>query len=178
MYRDAGNLRTTKGLAGYKTIFATYAEEHRECKGEDEAAELFYRHREFLMAAMMRGKEGLSWGHTPFYMHLKGRFPEEFKRTREKVDGKALLPSAPASRSSKGSSNRGKKSRFQTVETDSVLSKSSASSRLVPKKDEDWWKASAVWTALQRAQLQGLMKPEDMTVAALARILVRQHRHQ
>lgn len=57
-------------------VFAQYADAHPSiCASSEEAAELFYTHKRFLMSSMLAGKEGLSWSAIPIFRHLEHKFP-------------------------------------------------------------------------------------------------------
>ncbi len=44
-------------------------------EGVDDAAEGFYKHREFLILTMLSGKERVNWPISPIYRHMRQRFP-------------------------------------------------------------------------------------------------------
>lgn len=57
-------------------LFQLYADAHGSKSGGDmtAAAEVFYKHRRFLLASMLGGKEGLAWTTIPLFRHLEHRF--------------------------------------------------------------------------------------------------------
>ena len=52
-----------------------YAASHDDCSDAVEAASIFYRHREFLIATMLTEDKRLHWSKTRFYRHLHEAFP-------------------------------------------------------------------------------------------------------
>jgi hypothetical protein len=65
-------------------VFEKYASEAMsEHASATDAAETMYKHRDFLFASMIAGKEGLAWGRNPIYLHLKKRFPQEWDRVTQ-----------------------------------------------------------------------------------------------
>ena len=51
--------------------------EHSNYRYEDvdDAAEAFYKHRDFLILTMLSGKERVNWSVSPFYRHVRQKFP-------------------------------------------------------------------------------------------------------
>lgn len=45
------------------------------CNDREEAAEIFYKHRLFLIMSMLSRAQGIGWSNTPLYQHMKNRFP-------------------------------------------------------------------------------------------------------
>ena len=51
------------------------------------AADKMYKHREFLMASMIVGKENVAWGRNPLYTHLRKKFAADYKAVAERLAG-------------------------------------------------------------------------------------------
>jgi hypothetical protein len=45
------------------------------CEDPEDSAEVFYKHHAFLIAQMVRGKEGVDWQGTPLYNHFQKKYP-------------------------------------------------------------------------------------------------------
>ncbi|KAF2432444.1 hypothetical protein EJ08DRAFT_732527 [Tothia fuscella] len=69
-YKSSDKLRADE-------LFAKYADIHHITPVE--AKEKFYGHAKFLASRMMKGEEGVRWGHTGFYQHLRKMRPEAFR---------------------------------------------------------------------------------------------------
>ncbi|OAX81166.1 hypothetical protein ACJ72_04493 [Emergomyces africanus] len=50
------------------------------CEDAEDAAEVFYKHHEFLIKQMVRGKENVDWASTPVYAHLRELYLDVFER--------------------------------------------------------------------------------------------------
>lgn len=72
-------------------IFDKYAEEVIEdSHGRNEAAQVMYEHKDFLLSSMLAGKEGIVWTKNPLYTHLSQRFPEEHAVIKSRLTGRAV----------------------------------------------------------------------------------------
>lgn len=88
-----------QGLEGHKSdvsahdVFQRWAEKRPEAGGDpDIAAKQFYKHRYFLLASMLAGKEGIVWTKTPIYRHLEHKFPEDVQTLQKRMTIKAAKP--------------------------------------------------------------------------------------
>ncbi|RDI88248.1 hypothetical protein Vi05172_g2076 [Venturia inaequalis] len=70
-------------------LFANYARIHHITSKA--AAEKIYSHGQFIASRMMKGDEGIRWGHTSFYQHLRKMQPTSFG-----LDTPAMPPTKPA----------------------------------------------------------------------------------
>jgi hypothetical protein len=64
------------GKLSAEELFSRYAQIHHITLLE--AKEKFYSHARFLASRMKKGEEGVKWGHTGFYQHLRKSHPEAF----------------------------------------------------------------------------------------------------
>ncbi|KAJ9629466.1 hypothetical protein H2203_001840 [Taxawa tesnikishii (nom. ined.)] len=105
-------------------VFAQYADAHPSiCASSEEAAELFYTHKRFLMSSMLAGKEGLSWSAIPIFRHLEHKFPDEIRELRQRL----AANKAPVPRKQSGSATpQSQASSKRKRATPSVHSKASA----------------------------------------------------
>lgn len=72
-------------------LFYKYVEEVIEdSHGNNEAAHVMYEHKDFLLASMLSGKEGITWTKNPLYVHLSQRFPEEHAVIKSRLTGRAV----------------------------------------------------------------------------------------
>ncbi|EKG15623.1 hypothetical protein MPH_07058 [Macrophomina phaseolina MS6] len=155
--------------AAARTIFKRYAAENSdEFRNTKEAAEGIYRHKEFLMLSMLRGKdlEDPAWSYTDIFKHLKDKFPEAYARMERKEAGK------------KGVDKRKKIRRrtpSQKTGSQEVHSADDSGKPAVPKKDNNWWEAKVVWEMMQKVQIQGLLAPKNMTVENFGKVMVRKY---
>ncbi|KAI9831329.1 MAG: hypothetical protein M1819_005103 [Sarea resinae] len=91
-YKAMGRKKGKKGLKGSaELIFQRYAENPKtSIQNAEAAAELFYAHREFIIRAMLGGKDGIAWSSAPFYKHMQERFPADFAAQRAIVRQQGL----------------------------------------------------------------------------------------
>lgn len=81
------------GKVNADELFAKYAQIHHITVAESK--ENFYSHSRFLASRMVKGEEGINWGHTGFYQHLRKMHPEAFGlQSPRTAPAPALLPSA------------------------------------------------------------------------------------
>ncbi|KAK2792032.1 hypothetical protein FQN52_004142 [Onygenales sp. PD_12] len=57
------------------------------CEDAEDAAEVFYKHHEFLIKQMVRGRENVDWATTPLYAHLRELYPEVFEHAEQSAQG-------------------------------------------------------------------------------------------
>ncbi|KAI9820968.1 MAG: hypothetical protein M1832_003440 [Thelocarpon impressellum] len=65
-------------------LWDKYVADNDNCADAAQAAELFYRHRGFLIAVMLKEEAKVRWNKTAFFKHLQGRFPDEFARIQSR----------------------------------------------------------------------------------------------
>ncbi|KAF2490126.1 hypothetical protein BU16DRAFT_586218 [Lophium mytilinum] len=164
--------RKRGGGPSAELIFQEYAEEPRfQCHSKEEASETFYSHRSFLMEAMLKRSEGIGWSNTPLYQHLKARFPADFQAVRDKISEKNDAASKKQSKV--------KTSGATTSSSSAQPPKKTASKKenlpSVPKKDDNWWEATAIWELMQKAFAQGHLKPGEVTVSSIAKEVVQKY---
>ncbi|OQO14823.1 hypothetical protein B0A48_00205 [Cryoendolithus antarcticus] len=89
--RPASGRKNAANLPDYtaEELFEAYSEGMKGV-GEKKARESMYRHKEFLFASMIAGKEGINWKRNPLYMHLKGLFPEVHEVVKARLTGVGL----------------------------------------------------------------------------------------
>ena len=88
--RKSGKGRNAVILPDYtaRELFDKYAMEVLDAdSGPIEAMEVIHRHREFLIASFLTGKEGMAWSGNPLYKHLYKKFPGDFTRIRQRLAG-------------------------------------------------------------------------------------------
>ncbi|EEH10040.1 conserved hypothetical protein [Histoplasma capsulatum G186AR] len=56
------------------------------CEDAEDSAEVFYKHHEFLINQMVRGKENVDWASTPIYAHLRELYLDVFERAEAAAD--------------------------------------------------------------------------------------------
>jgi hypothetical protein len=66
-------------------LFAKYSKIHHITV--QEAKDKFYSHGHFLASRMMKGEEGIKWGHTGFYQHLRKMQPVSVDGINELREG-------------------------------------------------------------------------------------------
>lgn len=99
-----------------RAVFKSLAREQPQRFGTtaDKAAEAVYKHREFLLLSMLRGKEleggERAWAYTDVFLHMKGRFPETWRAVEAKNAGKvvARAPSGVGEERGKAKEKRGR----------------------------------------------------------------------
>ncbi|KAA8652570.1 hypothetical protein EYZ11_002388 [Aspergillus tanneri] len=55
---------------------------HGICEDGDDSAEVFYKHRAFLLSRMLKGEEGVQWTNTSIFEHLCDKFPEDYEQIK------------------------------------------------------------------------------------------------
>jgi hypothetical protein len=89
--RTSGKGKTAKVEEPYSPaeLFEKYA---LDVLGKEDASEQaeekIYQHRDFLLASMIAGKEGMDWTKNPLFDHLQKTFPTEYEAVRLRVMGK------------------------------------------------------------------------------------------
>jgi hypothetical protein len=66
-----------KGKKLYKQIFADYAKEQGITQKDAQAR--FFKHADFIVGNMKKNTEGISWGLTSFYQHLRQEVPVSWR---------------------------------------------------------------------------------------------------
>lgn len=90
--RRKGTWKTAPLLPDYtaEELFDKYADEVLEdAKGGKEAAQVIHEQRNFLLASMLAGKEGIAWTRNPLYQHLSQQFPEDHSIINARLTGQA-----------------------------------------------------------------------------------------
>ncbi|KZF26582.1 hypothetical protein L228DRAFT_257991 [Xylona heveae TC161] len=88
-YRHLTKKRARRKMKGALSIgLQKYAVAHDlEDASEDDVAEIFYKHHNFLFATMLKKSEKPPpWARSPIMKHLKKEFPEEYALAQEKVN--------------------------------------------------------------------------------------------
>ncbi|OJD15961.1 hypothetical protein AJ78_03830 [Emergomyces pasteurianus Ep9510] len=57
------------------------------CEDAEDSAEVFYKHHEFLITQMVRGRENVDWASTPVYAHLRELYLDVFERAEAAEHG-------------------------------------------------------------------------------------------
>ena len=71
--------KTGKMAPSPQRLFSEYSLEAINCADAEDAANLIYKHRQFLFTCMALGKENINWERTPFYNHMAEKFPAGFE---------------------------------------------------------------------------------------------------
>lgn len=66
-------------------LFAKYAAEELGTSDAEEGKEQIYAHMEFLILAMISGKEGLAWSKKPLYKYLYKKYPGTWSEMRDRM---------------------------------------------------------------------------------------------
>ncbi|KAK6440613.1 hypothetical protein LTR95_003169 [Oleoguttula sp. CCFEE 5521] len=132
--RPASGRRNAASLPDYTAveIFQAYADGQKGV-GVEKARQRVYKHKDFLLASMIAGKEGINWKRIPLYVHLKEMFPEEHGVVKARLTGVGLSKRQSqsvrqASMSSSGSSGL-KRKRGQLEPETSEMSSGKAAGR-------------------------------------------------
>lgn len=106
--RRKGNYKSAPFMPDYtaEEVFEKYEAEMMD-ESSQEAARLFYEHKDFLLASMLAGKEGINWSKNPLYVHLSHRFPEEHATIKARLTGSAAPAPARNSRQPSVNSENG-----------------------------------------------------------------------
>lgn len=117
--RKKGKGRNATTLPDYKPsqLFEKYAAEELGSSDAQEGMEQMYAHKEFLILAMISGKEGLSWSNYPIYAHFRKKFPDTWAEMKQRI-----RRPAPAKHEKPGSKARGRSARQRSVDTSSTTS--------------------------------------------------------
>lgn len=107
-----------------------YAIEFLGTEDADDGFDKFEEHREFLIASMLAGKEGLEWSTYPLWDAMQEKFPEVFKEMEKRLKAKPAKSKAkkPAAKdtSSTAKSSQSKGGRPRKEDRDSTASSSTA----------------------------------------------------
>lgn len=107
-----------------------YAVEFLGTDDAEDAFEKFEEHREFLIASMIGGKEGLDWAAYPLWSGMQARFPEVFKDLEKRLKTKPARTKAkkPTSKDavSEAKSSQSKSGRPRKEDRSSAASSSTA----------------------------------------------------
>ncbi|OCK81875.1 hypothetical protein K432DRAFT_350207 [Lepidopterella palustris CBS 459.81] len=170
--------RKRGGGPSAELLFQEYAEDDRFlCNDRAETMELFYKHRIFLFMAMLTRAQGLGWSNTPFYQHMRHKFPIEFQALRDKISGKG--EHKPASTRIKSKVVAPVDEAPKRVERSSKSQTKSAKSQKpnnAPKKDENWWEATAIWELMQKTFTQASVEHEKVTTDNVARAMMKKYK--
>ncbi|KAL0263706.1 hypothetical protein SLS55_002687 [Diplodia seriata] len=173
VYRGGGN---GGGGCSARAIFRRYAAENPErFASAKQAAEAIYRHREFLILSMLRGKEleDPAWNYTDIFLHLKSKFPDEFEAMERKEAGKVGLDKRKKVKRGTSSSQKSGSQEVESADDARQKPPKPLKPGAAPKKDGNWWEAKVVWEMMQKVQIQGLLAPKNMTVENFAKVMVR-----
>lgn len=85
-----GNDKKISGTVGQ--LYSQYAAKEPTCATEKVAAELFDKHRRFLLFSMMCNADTVMWERTPLFRHYAQEYSAELKEIRESI----ILPGASA----------------------------------------------------------------------------------
>ncbi|KAK0664310.1 hypothetical protein DIS24_g744 [Lasiodiplodia hormozganensis] len=172
LYFLADVYRENRGDGSAKAIFKRYATENpNRFSSPKQAAEAIYKHKEFLILSMLRGKEleDPAWNYTDIFLHLKSKFPVEYEAMERKEAGKVGLDKRKKTKRGTPSQKAGSQ---ETESTDDGRKKALKPGS-APKKDDNWWEAKVIWEMMQKVQIQGLLAPKNMTVTNFAKVMVR-----
>ncbi|KAF2796047.1 hypothetical protein K505DRAFT_323629 [Melanomma pulvis-pyrius CBS 109.77] len=161
--------RKRGGGPSAELIFQEYAEDPRfTCNTHEEAAEIFYKHRAFLIMCFLNRAQGLGWSNTPLYQFFRRRFSKEFEAAKARIEGKyATKPENPV----KADSVVTVKTRAKGKENGKPKTKSSDA----PRKDNNWWESAAIFEFMQKAVNQGAMHKGNVTIERVAKLLVKRY---
>ncbi|KAF7590904.1 hypothetical protein BBP40_002266 [Aspergillus hancockii] len=59
---------------------------HGICEDNDDSAEVFYKHRYFLLTRMLKDEEGVQWVNTDIFAHLCEKFPEDYEEIKAELE--------------------------------------------------------------------------------------------
>lgn len=189
-----------------RQLFAMYAQgQPMKARNAAVAAELVYEHREFVVRAMeMEDRENatdaespLSWNTTPFYEHMKAKFPvlhllsrlsldvaltrcQELFTTTSKPKSRKPTPRAtsisrnverPATRSRKGSSHDGETSDSASVASSRRGTRKAGPPQSMPSAAEIESRAKSLCQFMQSVFDTGKLKARNMNVSKMASIM-------
>jgi hypothetical protein len=115
--RMSGKGKKATPLPDYtaQELFGKYASEAMEAEASaSDAAEKVYQHRDFLLASMVAGKEGMMWGKNPLYVHLRKKFPQDWEKIRQRL-------AAPPPQAEKEASQHARQPSIDSASTSSSL---------------------------------------------------------
>ncbi|OCL01732.1 hypothetical protein AOQ84DRAFT_383421 [Glonium stellatum] len=157
-------------------VFQEYAEDSRfRCDDRDEAAEIFYKHRLFLIMAMLNRAQGIGWSSTPLYQHMKNKFPKDFQTMRDKINGKDGDKPAQTRAKSKVAKSVGSLSKAERSSRSESYPAKQQKPANAPKKDDSWWEATVIWEIIQKAVAQDFIESGDVTIDGIAELMVKKY---
>ncbi|KAK8248959.1 hypothetical protein IWZ00DRAFT_312089 [Phyllosticta capitalensis] len=170
-----------------KGIFNRLAKERPEKYQNARAAkQMIYGHREFLILSMLTGKEldDPPWIYTDIFLHLKAEFPDDYADMVRKKAGKKRIE---RKQRAKSSSQTKTAAAAQDVEMANAPAARKESARPTPissapskkdgppKKDNNWWETKVLWELVQKANDQGILPHDDLSIDNSAKVMVRRY---
>ncbi|WPG99308.1 Hypothetical protein R9X50_00212100 [Acrodontium crateriforme] len=137
-YRNSPKMTTSE-------LFELYAQEVlKKPKATSEGAQEVYRHRDFLLACMIGGKEDLAWSRLSLYSHLQHKFPGDFAAVKTRLaitsvkTKKGSRPSSDADSTTSSKRRKGRQPKGQdinAISVDSSINSVSISRRCAKGRD-------------------------------------------
>ncbi|KAF2259372.1 hypothetical protein CC78DRAFT_503303 [Lojkania enalia] len=149
-------------------IFQEYAEDERfACDDPTQAEMIFRKHKAFLFMCMLNRAQGIGWSNTPLYQWFRKQYLSDFENAKARIEGKSAVrsetASKPESTPEKPKAKGGKGTKKAQKPEDA------------PKKDDNWWEATAIFEFMQKAINQHVMHIGHVTIDRLARLMVRRY---
>lgn len=132
----------------------------------DKGFDKFEEHKEFLIAAMLSGKEGLDWTTYPLWADMKEKFPEVFKDVSKRLKTKPSKPKVKrsiAKESASQNSSHFQMSRPDKAETGSTVSSTTTA---VPTKQRRSKKASGAAEVISLSGSESSEEVKDTLIQA------------
>ncbi|PVI04285.1 hypothetical protein DM02DRAFT_586525 [Periconia macrospinosa] len=161
--------RKRGGGPSAQLVFQEYAEDERyPCTDPDVAAQLFFRHHEFLIMSFLTRAQGVAWVNTPICQHFKKQYPKVYETTKARVEGRLEKPVKAASKASPAPS---------TLPAGRKKARTAKDSEAPPKKDDNWWEAAAIYEFIRSAVNKRALKPgsNHITLDRVATLMVRRY---
>ncbi|KAF1996792.1 hypothetical protein P154DRAFT_579572 [Amniculicola lignicola CBS 123094] len=154
-------------------VFQEYAEDERfECEDAVDAAEIFRKHRAFLIASFLTRAEGVAWSNTPMIRFVKKEYPDDLAHARARIEGTLGAKTAtaakplnaePAQRSTRSISTTARR-KPEAADTPNPL-----------RKDDNWWEAAVIFEFMQKAVNHRAMHKGRITVSKVARLITKRY---
>ncbi|KNG52491.1 hypothetical protein DDE82_006341 [Stemphylium lycopersici] len=162
-------------------VFQEYAEDERfPCNDTAMAEKLFDHHHMFLMMCFLNRAQGLSWSNTSLYQRFRRKFPKGFDNCKARIEGRysEIQLEQPAKSSKTSAPTPASNQTPAPAMSEKAQGKTPGSkTKEVPKKDDNWWEAAALFEFMQKAVNQRAMRAgrNQITLDRVAELVVRRY---
>ncbi|KAL6703523.1 hypothetical protein ACN47E_009548 [Coniothyrium glycines] len=176
--------RKRGGGPGAQLVFQEYAEDERfACSDLNEAEQIFDKHHVFLTMSFLARAQGIGWSNTPLYQYFRRKYPKDFDACKARVEGRYCETQTfqqTQRTNTKAASAPVIESRPITEITEAPgvgRGETTVSKPILPRKDDNWWEAAALFEFMQKAVNQRVIRVgrNQITLARVAELVVKRY---